>query len=335
MVVELESYYAGKRVFVTGAAGFIGSHLVERLADLGAEVTALVRYNSRNDIGFLRELTTAQRERVQIVFGDVRDLDSMRRSIGDNQIVLHLASIISIPYSYVRPVEVMETNVNGTLNALLSAHEKQVIRFVQTSSSEVYGSAVVAPIEESHPRQPQSVYSAAKISADALALSFYYSYQMPVSVCRPFNTFGPRQSDRAVIPAIIAQLQSRKELKLGNVWPTRDFTYVSDTVEGMLRVAACDEAVGKEVQLGTGQEISIGDLAQGIGKLMDVAVTIEADDIRVRPSSSEVARLVSSNALARSLTGWMPEVSLDEGLKRTIDWVRDRKLMYDSGSYRI
>lgn len=291
----MEGYYKNKKVFVTGASGFIGSHLVSRLVDLGAEVIAFVRYNSRANIGYLDELSQDQHKKVCIEFGDVREMDSISRVIDGCEIVLHLASLISIPYSYIRPQEVIDTNVSGTLNTLLAAHKAGVSRFVQISSSEVYGSAISVPIDEKHTKQAQSIYSASKISADAIALSFYYSYGMPVAVCRPFNTYGPRQSDRAVIPVIIAQALTRQEIKLGNTESTRDFTYVLDTVEGILSVGASGVAIGEEINLGTGLEISIRKLVEKISSIMDKKVSIIVDEQRVRQNSSEVTRLLASN----------------------------------------
>lgn len=332
---DLKSFYADKKVFVTGASGFIGSHLVSRLIAMDAQVVAFLSYNSRADIGHLNGISKDTPENIQIVFGDVRESDSVSRAISDCEIVLHLASLISIPYSYVRPQEVIDTNVSGTFNTLLAAHKAGISRFVQTSSSEVYGSAITVPIDEKHPKQPQSIYSASKISADAIAMGFYYSYEMAVAICRPFNTYGPRQSDRAVIPTIIAQALNNQEIKLGNTDTTRDFTYVLDTVDGILSIGASDAAIGQELNLGTGSEISIGDLVEKISQLLDKEIFIVLDEQRVRPSSSEVTRLLSSNKKVQEITGWSPKISLDEGLANTVSWIKERPENYAPDLYRI
>lgn len=331
----MEDSFRGRRVLVTGAAGFIGSHLVERLLALGAETTAFVRYNSRNDVGFLAEVPAGVRSGLSIEFGDVRDLDTVRGLCEGVEVVFHLAALIGIPYSYARPEEVVETNVGGSLNLLLGAREAGVARFVQTSTSEVYGTGIYLPIDEKHPKQPQSVYSGSKISSDAIALSFHHSFGLPVAVCRPFNTYGPRQSDRAVIPTIASQVLGGDAVRLGNLDATRDFTYVSDTVEGFLAVAASEAAIGREVNLGTGSDISIGALVEKIGALAGRRIEVATEEERKRPDTSEVQRLLSSNELARELTGWEPRVSLDEGLERTLDFVRERPDLYDPTRYRV
>ena len=335
VAVDLEKFYSGKKVFVTGASGFIGSHLVERLCDLGSEVIAFVTYGSRGETGFLKELSEKDSKRVKIVFGNIRERDSIKSSLEDSEVFLHLASIISIPYSYVRPEEVLDTNVVGTFNAVLAAKDSDVKRFVQTSSSEVYGTAREIPITEKHPKQPQSVYSASKIAADAMALSFYHSFETPVSVCRPFNTYGPRQSDRAVIPVIISQAIQNGRVTLGSTNTTRDFTYMSDTVDGLLTVGADEQCIGKEFNLGTGSEISIGDLVTKIGKLLEMEIPIDIDESRIRPSTSEVMQLLSSHEKLKSITGWTPKKSLDDGLRETIDWVRGRMDTFSPDTYRI
>jgi len=332
---HIDQYFDGKRVFVTGAGGFIGSHLVERLLAAGATVTALVRYNSKGDTGFLKGLIEDGTERLTVKSGDVRDCDAMEQAMAGAQVVLHLASIISIPYSYEHPEEVVDINVDGTFVALNAARQCGVERFLQISSSEVYGSAQYVPINEIHPKQPQSVYSATKISADAIALSFFHSFGMPVTVCRPFNTFGPRQSDRAVIPAIIAQALNGDALRLGIVSSRRDFTFVRDTVEGMLAVAASDAANGREINLGTGKDVEISELAKMIGDLLGQNLEITTDQDRVRPETSEVTRLLANNSLARELCGWAPQVSLEQGLKETIEWVRNRRELFHPEKYQI
>jgi NAD dependent epimerase/dehydratase len=326
--------WSGKNVVVTGAGGFIGSHLVERLLALGANVTAFVRYNSRNDAGFL-DLLAPRTKDLRIVPGDMRDPEAVRNALEGAQAVFHLAALVGIPYSYVHPVEVFEVNADGTLNVLVAARDAGVDRVITASTSEVYGSARYVPIDEKHPKQPQSPYSASKIAADAVALSFHAAFQLPVTVVRPFNTYGPRQSDRAIIPTIISQALTQPEIAIGNTSPTRDFTYVSDTVEGFLQLAASDATVGQEVNLGTGLEISIGELVERINAIVGRDLPVRQKDERVRPESSEVSRLVSNNSKARELTGWRPCVGLEEGIRLTAKWVEERLDMYDPNVYRI
>jgi NAD dependent epimerase/dehydratase len=326
--------WANKTVLVTGAGGFIGSQLVERLLDQGASVCAFVRYNSRNDLGFLTDLRGSN-ERLTIVSGDIRDLDTVRKIAVDMDTIFHLAALVGIPYSYQHVHQVIEVNTIGTLNVLTAARENRAKRVVHTSTSEVYGTARTIPIDESHPRQPQSPYSASKIAADAIALSYHRSFDVPVAICRPFNTYGPRQSDRAIIPALIAQALHKDEIVVGSLTPTRDFTYVADTVEGLMKVAEADACIGEEINLGTGHEISIGDLLKKITSLVgrDVKVTQSAE--RMRPATSEVQRLCSNNAKARALAGWSPSVSLDEGLSSTLKWIANSSHLYAPNRYRI
>ena len=326
--------WSGKNVVVTGAGGFIGSHLVERLLALGANVTAFVRYNSRNDPGFLNLLAPHTKD-IRIVSGDIRDPEAVRAVMEGAGAVFHLAALVGIPYSYVHPVEVFEVNANGTLNILVAARDAGLERVITASTSEVYGSALYVPIDEKHPKQPQSPYSASKIAADAAALSFHAAFQLPVTVVRPFNTYGPRQSDRAIIPAVISQALTQAEIMIGNTAPTRDFTYVTDTVEGFLQLAASEATVGQEVNLGTGAEVSIGELVQRINTIVGRDLPIRKKDERVRPKASEVNRLVSNNAKARELTGWRPCVELEEGIRLTAKWVEERLEMYDPSVYRI
>lgn len=323
------------KTVVTGAAGFIGSHLVERLLERGADVTAFIRYNSNNSAGRLNYIDEAKRQRLRIVSGDIGELETVRGVLSGQDVVFHLAALVGIPYSYVHPNEVVEVNTIGTLNVLTAAKDNRLRKVVVTSTSEVYGTALAVPIDERHPKQPQSPYSASKIAADALALSFHLSFDSPVVVVRPFNTYGPRQSDRAIIPTIISQALTRGEIVIGNTKPTRDFTYVTDTVDGMLLAADCDQCVGQEINLGAGHEISIGDLAERIRRMAGDGVTIRHSDERVRPAKSEVERLLSSNAKMRELTGWQTTVSLDEGLRRTMDWIRQHAELYNPGQYRI
>jgi len=319
---------------VTGAGGFIGSHLVERLLNLGANVTAFVRYNSRSHPGFL-DLLGSHRKHIRIVQGDIRDPEAVRTALEGADTVFHLAALTGIPYSYVHPIEVFEVNAHGTLNILMGARDEGVGRVVIASTSEVYGGALYVPIDEKHPKQPLSPYSASKIASDAISLSFHAAFQLPVTIVRPFNTYGPRQSDRAIIPTIISQALTQPEITVGNTKPTRDFTYVTDTVEGFLQLAASDAAVGQEVNLGTGSEVSIGDLVQRINAIIGRDLPVRRKDERVRPETSEVNRLLSNNSRAGDLVGWTPRVALDDGIRLTAKWVEQRLEMYDPSSYRI
>lgn len=314
-----EDDWKGKRVLVTGAGGFIASHLVERLLHEGARVRAFVRYNSRDEAGFLREVKA--QEGLEIVAGDLRNMGAVESAVEGIETVFHLGAVISIPYSYVNPVEVVESNVTGTLNVLMACRKWGVERVVHTSTSEVYGTARVVPIDESHPLQGQSPYSASKIGADKLAESFWDSYSLPVVTVRPFNTYGPRQSARAVIPTIVSQALLREVVHLGNLEARRDFTYVDDTVEGFMMAAITEGIEGVVVNLGTGEDISVREVAETIIALTGRKVRIEVEEERMRPERSEVMRLVSDNRLAREKIGWRPEVSLEDGLRKTIDWI--------------
>jgi NAD dependent epimerase/dehydratase len=323
----------GKHVLVTGAGGFIGSHLAERLVEAGASLRALVHYNALGNWGWLDH--SALQSQMEVIAGDICDRDSVRQAVRDIEIVFHLAALIAIPYSYHAPVSYVRTNVEGTLNVLQACREAGVERLVHTSTSEVYGTARYAPIDEAHPLQGQSPYSASKIGADKIAEAFHLSFEVPVVTLRPFNTFGPRQSARAVIPAIITQCLTSDVVRLGNLHPTRDLSYVTNTVEGFLLAASTPAAVGKTINIGSGQEISIGDLAQLIAQLMERPITIQSEDQRVRPDKSEVERLIADNTLARTLLGWSPAVSLEEGLKHTIAWISQHKERYRSNVYII
>ncbi len=313
------------RAVVTGADGFIGSHLVERLVALGVSVRALALYNSFGSAGWLDGLAQETRDNIEIVLGDIRDPGQMRKLLEGADTVFHLAALIAIPYSYHAPQSYVETNVRGTVNLLEAARAAGVRRFIQTSTSEVYGSAQYVPIDERHPLVGQSPYAASKIAADQLAYSFFAAFDLPVVILRPFNTFGPRQSQRAVIPTIIAQIASGcRTLRLGATHPTRDFTYVADTVEGFLLAATAEGVAGETINLGTGHEIAIGGLARLIAEIMGVAVTIETEDARLRPTRSEVTRLLADNGKARRLLGYAPRFAGSDGLKagleQTITW---------------
>jgi len=331
----MTNYWHDKQVLVTGAGGFIGSHLVEALATEGAQVRAFVRYNSRGDWGLLKLLPADLLAQVEVVAGDFRELSTIKDAMQGVSHVFHLGALIAIPYSYLHPAEVVETNVIGTLNLLLAGRELGLERIVHTSTSEVYGTAQQVPIDEGHPLQGQSPYSASKIGADKIAESFYRSYDLPVVTVRPFNTYGPRQSTRAVIPTIITQALTQDVVRLGNLEATRDLTYVTDTVAGFLKAAQTPGVEGETFNLGVGAEITIGELAKKIISLAGRPVKIEIDPTRLRPEKSEVQRLLSDNAQAKERLGWEPLVSFDEGLGRTIEWVRDHLGLYRSGAYQL
>lgn len=326
--------WRGKRVLVTGAGGFIGSHLAERLVEAGAEVRALVHYNALGRWGWLDY--SPYRTQMEIVSGDVCDRDSVYHALRGAEAVFHLAALIGIPYSYRAPVSYLRTNAEGTLNVLQAAREAGVERVLHTSTSEVYGSAMRAPIDEDHPLQGQSPYAASKIAADKMAESFWRSFGLRVVTLRPFNTFGPRQSARAVVPTIVAQCLARREtIRLGSLSPTRDFNYVANTVDGYLAAAEAPQAIGRTINLGSGREISIGDLAKLIARLAGVAAEVESEDSRVRPVQSEVNRLIADPARARELLGWMPRVGLEEGLQETIAWMSDHMELYRPDVYAV
>lgn len=322
-------------VLVTGAGGFIGSHLTERLATEGALVRAFVRYNSRNDIGLLQQLSPALLSQIQIIAGDLRDVEAIRAAGRGVDTIFHLGALIAIPYSYRHPQEVIETNIGGTVNVLMAGHDLGIRRIVHTSTSEVYGTAQYVPIDETHPLQGQSPYSASKIGADKITESFYRSFDLPVVTLRPFNTYGPRQSARAVIPTIITQALTRNEVRLGSLTPARDFTFVSDTVDGFLKAAASDEAMGQEINLGVGHSVTIGELAQKIFTLLAKTPEIISDTQRMRPEKSEVMKLHASNQKAKELIGWQPQVLLDDGLRRTIDWIQNHLNLYKPDEYTV
>ena len=326
----------GKKVLVTGSDGFIGSHLLERLVELGANVRALVLYNSFNTWGWLDTIDKEKLENVEVIAGDIRDPHHVQEMLRDIDTVFHLASLIAIPYSYHAPDSYLETNVKGTLNLLQAARNHPVQQIIHTSTSEVYGTAQFVPITEEHPLVGQSPYSASKIAADQFAVSFQRSFDLLVTIVRPFNTYGPRQSARAIIPTIISQaLSGKKLIHIGNVRPTRDFTYMSDTVEGFLKAAEHSETIGKTLNLGSNSEISIGDLAEKISSLMNHSFEITVDKARFRPEKSEVDRLWADNSKARTIMKWGPTVPLEKGLELTIEWFRKNRHMYKENLYNI
>ena len=327
-----------KRVLITGADGFIGSHLTEQLVKECAKVKAFVYYNAFNSCGWLDALPKQTLENIEIVPGDVRDPNCVDRAVSDCDIVFHLAALIGIPYSYQCPDSYVDTNVRGTLNVLQAARNKSVEKVLVTSTSEVYGTARYVPIDEEHPFQAQSPYSATKIAADRLAESFYRSFGLPVVIVRPFNTYGPRQSARAIIPTIIVQLLSgAKQIKLGSLTPIRDFTYVKDTVLGFIELAKSDKSIGQEVNIATGQEVSIGQLAKDLIAGLSPQTAIACEDARLRPKQSEVERLLGCNKKIRSLTNWTPQYDLSRGLSETIAWFEEpaNRSKYKSDVYNV
>lgn len=311
-----------QKVLVTGADGFIGSHLTEMLLEQGYKVKALSYYNSFNDWGWLNSVKHPE---LEVVTGDVRDPHFCKHITQDVEIIFHLAALIAIPYSYVAPDSYVDTNIKGTLNICQAAKENGVKKVLVTSTSEVYGTARYVPIDENHPKQPQSPYSATKIGADAIAMSFYNAFALPVVLVRPFNTYGPRQSARAIIPTIITQIANgKKEIKLGDLTPTRDFNFVKDTCKGFIELSKCDAAIGQEVNICSNNEISMRDTLNLIARLMNSDVKFIENQVRIRPKNSEVFRLWGDNAKIKSLTGYEPSYSLEEGLKETINWFLDK-----------
>jgi len=324
------------KALVTGADGFIGSHLTELLVELGYEVRAFVYYNSFGSWGWLDTLPREKREALDVVMGDVRDPAFVRGAMEGMDCVFHLAALIAIPYSYYAPDAYVDTNIKGTLNVLNAARELHTERLLVTSTSEVYGTARYVPIDEKHPFQGQSPYSATKIGADRLAESYYRSFGLPVTIVRPFNTYGPRQSGRAVIPTIISQLLAgQDEIRLGSLTPTRDFVYCRDTARGFVELSRCAAAVGREVNIATGREISIGDLAETLIRLIRPEAKIVCEDQRLRPAASEVERLLGSSELLYALTGFRPQTPIEEGLKATIAWMREHLDAYRAGRYTL
>ena len=327
---------AGSKVLITGADGFIGSHLAEMLVEAGASVRGLVYYNSFGSKGWLDNAPLARE--MELISGDVRDGAQMQQLVKGVDVVFHLAALIAIPYSYRAAASYVQTNVEGTLNIVQAARDQGGVRVLHTSTSEVYGTARTVPIAEDHPLQPQSPYSASKIAADAMAMSFHLAHELPLTIVRPFNTYGPRQSARAVIPTIITQiLKGKRKIKLGSLSPTRDFNYVSDTCAGFLALAECDAALGKTVNIGSDSEISIGDTAKLIAKTIGADVEIECDEQRLRPSNSEVERLHCDNSQIRALTGFKPQVAIEQGMAKTVEWFRQPANLarYDADIYNV
>lgn len=327
-----------KQVLITGADGFIGSHLTEALIHAGYNVRAFVYYNSFNSYGWLDSIPAETKRKIEFVAGDIRDPNGVREAMKGVDIVFHLAALIAIPFSYHSPDSYIDTNVKGTLNIIQAAKDNQVSRVLVTSTSEVYGTAQFVPITELHPKQPQSPYSASKIGADAIADSFFRSFNLPVTIVRPFNTFGPRQSARAVIPTIITQLLTGKEeIKLGALHPTRDLLYVKDTVNGFVEIAKSDSLIGQEVNIATNSEITVGNLAQSLIDLINPNAKILSDDIRLRPQKSEVERLFGSNEKILQHTNWEQHFSLENGLRETIEWFKDSNnlKLYKADIYNV
>ncbi len=323
------------KVLVTGADGFIGSHLVEKLLSLGYKVRALSYYNSFNYWGHLEEFYREYPEQLEVVSGDVRDPGLCRKICEGIEVVFHLAALIPIPYSYIAPHSYVQTNVEGTLNMLVAARDLGVRRFVHASTSEVYGTAQYTPIDEKHPLNPQSPYAATKLGADKMALSFYMSFDLEVVVVRPFNTYGPRQSARAVIPTVILQALEGNQIKLGNVDTARDFNYVSDTVEGIILAGLSDNLLGEEVNIGSGKAYKVREIVELVGQILRKDLIIQTDPERLRPDKSEVRLLLCSSDKLRSACGWEPKVSLKEGLERTIEWFKNHRRFYKSDIYNV
>lgn len=332
----IDKFWEGRRVAVTGAGGFIGSHLAEELARRGAKVRAMVRYNSASRWGFLDRTPAALMRRVEVRAGDLADPFFVREFVAGQEVVFHLGALIAIPYSYEAPAQYVETNVHGTLNVLEACLRAKTGKVVHTSTSEVFGTALYAPIDEKHPRQGQSPYSATKIGADALAESFHRSFGLPVAIARPFNTYGPRQSARAVLPAIAAQLLSGASvLKIGSLDPVRDFNYVADTVEGFLAVARSSRSAGEDINLGSGRGVTIGQAAGLLMKITGRKIPFELDRRRVRPAKSEVMRLLCDNRKARRLVGWRPRWTLEKGLEQLAAHVLAHLADYKAGRYNV
>jgi NAD dependent epimerase/dehydratase len=327
--------WRNKEILVTGAGGFIGSHLTEDLVKLGARVRAMVHYNSRSDWGRLEALAPDTKAKLEIIPGDIRDAFWVKEAVRGCEIVFHLASLIAIPYSYTAPQSYVSTNINGTLNVLQACREERTPKVVHTSTSETYGTARYVPIDEGHPLQSQSPYSATKIAADKMAESFHRSFGLPVVILRPFNTYGPRQSARAVIPTIISQALSQNVVELGSLEPVRDLTFVKDTVTAFVKAAEIGESVGEVINIGSGKGIQIGALAKLVAELLEKNIQINHSEERERPKESEVWKLVCDASKAKQLLGWKPGISIREGLKTTIQYIRENLNQYKTDAYNV
>ena len=328
------AFWKEKKTFISGAGGFIGSHLVQELLAQGADVTCFLRYNSNSTWGNLEYLDPADKKRIRVVFGDLKDTDGVMKSVKGHDVVFHLGALVSIPYSYQHPHNFVQTNIVGTTNMLTAALESGVEKFVHTSTSEVYGTPDSLPIDESFPLKGQSPYSASKIGADKMAESFFLSFDMPVSIIRPFNTYGPRQSARAIIPALITQALTKNTIRIGSDFPTRDFCYVSDTVNGFLKVAENKKSIGQTINIGTGKNVSIGEVAAKVQKMSSSSCTIIKDKERIRPQRSEVLNLCADVSKAKKLLGWEPLVNFDKGLEKTREWISMNIDAYKSDIYQ-
>ena len=320
---------------VTGAGGFVGSHLVEALVKRGARVRAFVHYNSRNDWGMLEDVAKNVLNMIEVVTGDLKDADCVREAVRGQQVIFHLGALIGIPYSYINPRDVVDTNINGTLNILSAALDLDIEKIIHTSTSEIYGTAQYVPMDEIHPVNPQSPYAASKLGADLLALSFYRSFDLPVGIIRPFNIYGPRQSARAVIPSVITQALLKRKVSLGSVYPTRDLTFVKDSVNGFIDFAQCEKTVGEVVNLGSSQEVSINQIVTLISNCSGEKIQIQREKKRIRPQKSEVERLFSDSSKARRLFGWQPKTSLKQGMEKTISWFEKNLKRYKGDIYNI
>lgn len=323
------------KVLVTGANGFIGSHLSEHLVNLGAKVSVLLEYNPNNYLGHLKFLQKNMLSEMEQILGDIRDPELIKKIVKGKDTIFHLGALVSIPYSFINPREVFEVNAEGTLNILLAARDQEVNKIVTTSTSEVYGTALYTPIDENHPLQAQSPYAASKIAADKIAESFYKTYDLPVAIIRPFNTYGPRQSDRAIIPTIIIQALKKSTINIGSTTPRRDLSYISDTIDGFMKIAESKKSIGQVINIGSGKDISIGELVEMILLIMNRQIKIISNEKRKRPNKSEVMRLLCDNTKAKKIVNWMPKVSLKEGLNMTIEWIKNNSDYYNPDKYQI
>lgn len=327
--------WKNKRVLITGAGGFIGSHLTEQMVKIGARVTCFIRYNSRGDWGQIEYLSPDIKNHLEIITGDLKDNDAVFKSTKKCDVVFHLGALIAIPYSYIHPLDFVQTNVIGTVNILNACLRNGVGKIIHTSTSEVYGTAQYVPIDENHPLQGQSPYSASKISADKMAESYYCAFNLPVAIIRPFNTYGPRQSARAIIPTIITQTLTSKTIYLGDLTPLRDFTYVQDTVNGFIKIAESSKTIGEVINIGSGKVISVHELSRKIPELMNKKIKINTESKRIRPAKSEVLRLIADNHKAKELIDWQPTIPLEKGLRLTIEWIRKNISRYKCDIYNV